>query len=114
MATLTKRKLPPGKKIAFSLRWDDANPKHVRQYQAFHSFPLGLPSGSLVGRIILARFQRTVPKLFRIFDERIVDQCRVVRGAAGSLLPAEILFKSRLVRQQDPERDLLLAQKLLD
>ena len=38
MATLTKRKLPPGKKIAFSLRWDDANPKHVRQYQAFHPY----------------------------------------------------------------------------
>ena len=37
-AQLTKRNLPPGKKIAFSLRWDDANPKHVRQYQAFHPY----------------------------------------------------------------------------
>ncbi|MBO4633698.1 MAG: polysaccharide deacetylase family protein [Lentisphaeria bacterium] len=37
-AQVTKRNLPPGKKIAFSLRWDDANPKHVRQYQAFHPY----------------------------------------------------------------------------
>ena len=37
-AQLTKRKLPHGKKIAFSLRWDDANPNHIRQYQAFHPY----------------------------------------------------------------------------